>query len=483
MRFLRQSIIGLFLASMSLALLVWAAQMIGGAVQSRMSDEPSRPAARERVFSVNVVLAETAALTPVLESFGEIASKRTLELRAASGGRVVYLADEFEDGGTVRAGDVLVRLDPADAQSAVQRAQSDLTDAQAEARDAARNVVLSGDELTAAIEQAELRARAAQRQTDLVTRGAGTRAASETAELAASSARQAVVARRQLLAQAEARVDQAATAITRAEIALTDAQRRLDDTEITAPFDATLSATSVVEGRLVSQNERLAELIDPDDLEVSFRLSTAQYARLLDGAGRIMKSDVTVTLDVAGVDIEAQGRVTRTSAATGEGQTGRLVFASLGQAAGFKPGDFVTVRVQEPLLENVIWLPASAVDAAGGVLLLGEDNRLEATVVSVLRRQGDDVLVRGDIAGREVVEARSPLLGAGISVTPLRKDAEQAQAPEMLELSEERRAKLVVFVEGNNRMPEEAKARILARLAEAKVPARMVARIESRMGG
>ena len=239
----------------------------------------------------------------------------------------------------------------------------------------------------------------------------------------------------------------------------------------------------MVEGRLVSQNERLAELIDPDDLEVSFRLSTAQYARLLDGAGRIVKSDVTVTLDVAGVDIEAQGRVTRTSAATGEGQTGRLVFASLGQAAGFKPGDFVTVRVQEPLLENVIWLPASAVDAAGGVLLLGEDNRLEATVVSVLRRQGDDVLVRGDIAGREVVEARSPRLGAGISVTPLRKDAEQAQAPEMLELSEERRAKLVVFVEGNNRMPEEAKARILARLAEAKVPARMVARIESRMGG
>jgi transposase-like protein len=53
----------------------------------------------------------------------------------------------------------------------------------------------------------------------------------------------------------------------------------------------------------------------------------------------------------------------------------------------------------------------------------------------------------------------------------------------MVELSEERRAKLVAFIEGNKRMPKEAKQRVLARLAEPKVPAAMVARIEGRMGG
>lgn len=485
MRFLRQSMIGLFLAAMTLGLLVWAVQMIGGAVQTRMADAPSAPPARERVFTVNVVQAVSGSETPVLKSYGEIASRRTLELRAPEGGRVIELAEGFEDGGAVRTGDVLVRFDPADAQSAVDRGQSDLADAEAEQRDAARGLILARDEVAAAQEQADLRIKAAQRQRDLAERGVGTAAAIETAELAGSAARQAVLARRQVLAQAEARVDLAATRAARTRIALAEAQRRLDDTVIMAPFDGRLSATTVVEGRLVTANERLAELIDPDDLEVSFRLSTAQYARLLDVAGAVVKAQVNVTLDVAGVDIAAQGRITRTSAATGAGQTGRLVFAALDSPAGFKPGDFVTVRVQEPALEDVIRLPASAVDAVGTVLLLGEEDRLEAATVEILRRQGDEVLVRGTIEGREVVEARSPLLGAGISVKPLRKGAaaRTAQTPEMLELSEERRARLVAFVEANNRMPKEAKARVLSQLAKPQVPASMVARIESRMGG
>ncbi|QUJ75590.1 HlyD family efflux transporter periplasmic adaptor subunit [Sulfitobacter albidus] len=484
MRFLRQTMIGFFLAAVSLGLLVWAVQMIGGAVQTRMADAPAGPPARERVFAVNVVAATPETATPVLTSFGEIGSRRTLELRAAAGGRVVELAPNFEDGARVQVGEALLRIDPADAQSALDRARSDVADAEAEVRDADRGLILARDELTAAQDQADLRARAEQRQADLAERGVSTTAAIETAELATSAARQAVLSRRQALAQAEARVDLAATRLARAEIALAEAQRGVEDLTVTAPFTGTLSAPNVVAGRLVSANERLAELIDPDDLEVSFRLSTAQYARLLDDSGSIVNAPLTVALDVAGVDISAQGRITRTSAAAGEGLTGRLVFAALEAAPGFRPGDFVTVRVQEPPLENVISLPAGAVAADGGVLVLDAENRLEQRQVDILRTQGDSVLVRGDIAGREVVAARSPLLGTGISVRPIRSDAAPApQDPEMLELSEERRARLVAFVEGNSRMPEEAKARVLARLAEPRVPARMVERIESRMGG
>ncbi len=483
MRFLRQSMIGLFLAAVTFGLLVFAVSLISGAVRERLADDPKGPPARERVFAVNVITAELSDITPVLESFGEVQSRRQLELRAADGGRVIELAEGFEDGGAVTAGQVLVRLDPADTQSAVDRAASDLADAEAETRDAARNLELAKAELEASSEQAALRERAFERQRDLAERGVGTASTTEAAELSASAARQAVVSRRQAVAQAEARIDQATTGVARARIALAEAERRLADTVITAPFDGVLSGTTVIAGRLVSTNERLADLIDPDDLEVSFRLSTAQFARLLDGEGDLIRSDVTATLDVAGVDLEAKGRISRASAAAGEGASGRLVFARLDQAKGFKPGDFVTVRVQEPELRNVVRLRASALGADGEVLVLDGENRLEAIAVEMLRRQGDDVLVRGPIAGRQVVEARSPLLGAGIGVTPLTRDAEPATEPEMLELSEERRARLVAFIEANDRMPEDAKARVLARLAEPRVPANMVARIESRMGG
>lgn len=475
--------IGLVLAAATLGLLIFAVQMIGGAIQTRLADEGRAPPARERQFSVNVLRAEFEDVRPVLETFGEVQSRRRLELRATAAGRVVALADAFEDGGEVAEGDVLVQLDRRDAQAALERAQSDLADAEAEVRDAARGLTLARDELSAAEDQAELRERALTRQRDLGERGVTTATASEAAELAASAARQAVLSRRQAFNQAEARTDQAATGLTRARIALSDAERRLADTRLVAPFDGTLDDTNVVVGGLVAANEQLASLIDPDDLEVSFRLSTAQYVRLLDPQGDIRRAPVRVTLDVAGVDLEAEGQITRARAGAGEGSTGRLVFASLTSAAGFKPGDFVTVRVEEPVLAEVVVLPASAVDAAGQVLVLGAENRLDAVEVEVLRRQGDDVLVRGDIVGREVVEARSPLLGAGILVIPLRKDGAAPEEPAMITLTDQRRAALVALVESNTRMPEEAKARVLAKLAEPIVPRQMVERIEARMGG
>ena len=485
MRFLRQSLLGVFLASVTLALLVYAGQMVVSALQDRMSREKRVPQANERVFAVNVTTAELATTTPVLEAFGQVQSRRTLELRTAVGGRVIELADHFEEGGAVTSGDILVRIDPADAQSAQDRVESDLLDAKAEGRDADRALQLARDELQAAEAQAELRDRAFRRQQDLQERGVGTAASVETAELAAASARQAVLARRIAVAQAEARVDQAATRLARAEIALDGARRDLADTTVEAPFDGSLSEVNLVQGRLVSANEKLALLVDSTALEVAFRVSTAQYARLLDADGALIPAPVEASLDVTGADLKAQGVISRDSAAAGEGQSGRLLFARLGAAPGFKPGDFVAVAVQEPPLDNVARLPSSALDSAMTVLVVGAEDRLESLSVELLRRQGDDVLVRGPgLKGREVVLGRTPLLGPGIRVRPLRETGATApEPPEMVELSDERRARLVAFVEANQRMPNEVKTRVLGQLSNEKVPAQLVQRIESRMGG
>ncbi len=53
----------------------------------------------------------------------------------------------------------------------------------------------------------------------------------------------------------------------------------------------------------------------------------------------------------------------------------------------------------------------------------------------------------------------------------------------MLELTDERRARLVAFIEASERLPDEMKTRILGKLSQPPVPASMVARIEARMGG
>lgn len=487
MRFLRQSLTGLFLMFLTLALLVMAGQTIRDAVQDRMSREARMPQARERIFSVNVVEARLETVIPVLTAFGQVQSRRMLDIRAAVGGSVLELAPEFVEGGSVTEGQVLLRLDPADAESALARAENDLTDAIAEVRDAAQAIALAREEVAAAEEQAALQERAAARQRDIAARGIGSEAAVEVAELSASSARQSILARRQALAQAEARLAQSTTAQTRAEIALAEAERRLDDTVIRARFSGMLSGVSVVEGGLVSSNEQLGQLIDPDRLEVAFRVSTGQHVRLLDEAGRLRDLPLRVRLDVFGVDMERTGQLSRASAAVAEGQSGRLLYATISDPSGLKPGDFVTVEVEEPPLEQVVRLPGSAMDSSDTVLVLGENDRLEVLPATLIRRQGNDILVRGEaIEGREVVVERSPLLGAGIRVSPLRgaRDDDQVEAlPDLLELTSERRARLITFVEGNDMMPAEVRTRLLTQLQAERVPADVVQRLEQRIGG
>ncbi|PRX35447.1 HlyD family secretion protein [Meinhardsimonia xiamenensis] len=486
MRFLRRTLVGLFLAALTAGLLALAGDLLVSALQARWAKEDRPFRASERVFAVDVVRVEPGRVTPVITSFGEIRSRRALDLRAAAGGPVIAIGPNFEEGGRVEAGELLFAIDPADAEAARDVARTDLAEAEAELAEATRAVTLAGDDLQAALEQEALRVQALERQKSLLARGVGTEAAVEAAALAAASAKQAVVSRRQALAQAEARVDQARTALERRRIALAEAERRVAETEARAEFAGTLADVTLVEGAIIQAGERVARLIDAAALEVAFRLSAQQYARLLGPDGRLLPAHVSVSLEVLGLDITASGRISRESAVVGEGQTGRQLFATLEAARGFRPGDFVTVTIEEPELEGVALLPATAVDGAGRVLVVGEGERLEVAQVEVLRRQGDAVIVAaGALAGREVVARRSPLLGEGIRVRPLRDTGEEAPPPEpeMLELSEERRARLIAFIQSNERMPREVKERLVGQLSQPKVPAAMVARLESRMGG
>jgi multidrug efflux pump subunit AcrA (membrane-fusion protein) len=425
MRFFRRALVGLFLMALTVGLLAFAGGTVWSAMQTRLAESAGGPPVRERVFSAEVVELVPGVETPVLTAFGEIRSRRTLELRAPAEGQIIELADAFEEGGAVSVGDVLLRIDPADAEAALATARTDLRDAENELAEAERAHGLAIEDVAAARRQAELRARALSRQTDLLERGVGSAAAVEEAELAAATAEQAVLSRRQAEAQAAARMTDAETALERSRIALAEAERQLAETTLVAAFDGVLAEVDAAAGRLVSRNERLAQLIDDTALEVSFRISTAQYARLIGEDGTLPRAPVRVVLDVFGLDLAAEAVLTRESGSVGEGQSGRVLFARIEDARGLRVGDFVRVEVEEPALSGVARLPATALGSDGRVLVLGDEDRLESAEVALMRRQGDDVLVRvpPELAGREVVAARTPVLGEGIRVNPFRRDA------------------------------------------------------------
>ena len=523
MRFLARSITGVFLAALTAGILLFGGGLLLAALEGRGEGGPGGRPAAERVLAVRTAVFEPETIAPELEAFGELRARRALEIRAPAPGRILALAPAFEEGGRVSAGERLVAIDPADARAALERARAEASEAEAERREADRALSLSRDEVEAARAQAALQARALERARSLAGRGVGSEAAIEGVELAASAADQAVLARRGAVAQAEARIDGAAARIARAAIDVAEAERGLADTEIRAAFDGVLAEVATLEGGLVGLNERLATLVDPDRLEVEFRVSAAQRARLAGEGGALVGAPVAVSLGVSGVDRVARGTISREGAAVGEGRTGRALFAGLEEAAWLRPGDFVRVTVVEPPLEGVARLPASALGADGTVLVLGDEERLEVAPVTLMRRQGDDVLVRApDLAGREVVAERSPLLGPGIKVRPVRPEAAPAEprqddaraaapapapaavpaladaapsgrvtgadpavpvsAEATVALAEERRAALRAAVEADASLPPEDRARLLGDLDRAEVPARTVERIEAGTG-
>jgi hypothetical protein len=106
---------------------------------------------------------------------------------------------------------------------------------------------------------------------------------------------------------------------------------------------------------------------------------------------------------------------------------------------------------------------------------LGAENRLEAVPVTVLRRQADDVIIApGGATGREVVAERSPLLGEGIRISPVRAG--------WVTLSEAQRAELKALVEAAA-MAEAEKAAVLAQLDAPQVPQGLIDRLQPPAGG
>ncbi len=409
-------------------------------------DGPGAAERGEPAFPVTSAVLRSQTATPVLTAFGEVRSGRTWEIRVDAPGRLVAVADGFRDGGFVAEGTLLLKVDPADPASRRADAAEALAEAEAEAADAERALALSRSELDAAKAQRALRRRLLERQKTLVDRRITAETAVEEAELALTEAERSVIARSQAVAAAERRATQSKAQVARAEIALEDAARALEETRIVAPFSGVLRLDADMEagagatlGRLVQQNDKLGALIDLQAMEAWFRVSDAEFSRLLDAEGRLAALPATATLALGDRAVTAPAELTRVSATATPGEGGRRVYArlSVGPETLLRPGDFVTVSIEEPPLSEIAVVPAAAVEGDARLFVIRADDRLEAAPIRVLRRMGDQVVVTGRDGpppwGARYVTALTPRLAAGVKVLESalggRDDAPSAPEP------------------------------------------------------
>jgi multidrug resistance efflux pump len=370
-------------------------------------------------FAGAVIEARPGPFVRAVEAEGVLAAiQATPVVAPPSGGRsqtVVWLA---EDGGRVRAGDVVVRFDPTGARRELEDGRSDaaaarhkLERARVEGEAKTRGLALDRD--VAAQESAGADELAARDPTIFsrheilaseLDRGlAETRKIVAERKLAASAS---LVGAQQGLAQVES--GKAANAISRAEQGL----RAL---EVRAPHDGLLLLTrdwrneTVRVGETVWPGEKLAEI--PDLRALQARV----YVLEADAGGLEAGRPAQVRVEGAG-GAPLAARVARVDALAKPRERGspvryfETVLALEGQGRGLKPGQRVRATLVLEQLEAVIAVPRVAVFERDGrrVVFVLDGARPRAVEVTVGRNTPSHVVIERGLAAGQRVLLRDP---------------------------------------------------------------------------
>lgn len=334
---------------------------------------------------VNFTVVTLADVPVEIESQGLLEAVTESRVAAEVAGRVVSSCPAWDDGGTFKQGEELMRLDDADYQAALANAIS----LEAEAVVAERMEV----------------ARAGQAERDWKKLVAGTPASD-------------LVTRQPQLKAAQARA-----AATKAGVE--KAKRDLERTVLRAPYDGRIRRTHTDIGSYVVPGAMLADLYATETLQVRLPLPLDEFSLLDMGESKSVKLTATVAGEViafAGHVVRGGGEIERTS------RTMPVVVSvnpSAARADLIVPGLFVKAQLTGRTLEKVARLPRVAMLAPGNrVAVIGPGNRLATRTVTVARAGMNDVFVsQGVNLGEKILTTSLAVIIEGMAVQPLSKIA------------------------------------------------------------
>ncbi len=228
-----------------------------------------RPEPEEQEVVASVPLVETAEFVvengplQVLGN-GTVQAREEVTLGAEVSGRITYVSPSFREGGMVREGEVLFRIDDSDYRNRVRSAQADV---------AAQEVVVLQAQEEMAIAARELQ-RFADREGARATSSTANARILAPAELDNGSGLTASnSAEPNILATREPQLRSAEAARDRALAQLADAELALSRTVVRAPFNGLVRSESVSVGTLVQPGQSLGSIVASNAFEVRVSLT------------------------------------------------------------------------------------------------------------------------------------------------------------------------------------------------------------------
>jgi len=367
----------------------------GFAVLSALKPEPEK--AEEARIGLNVFAEKVRKgdLQITVEAQGEVRPRREIIVAPQISGRISYVSPDFIDGGFIKQGQLLVRVEAADYELAVVRARSGVASAE--------------QGLTREIAEAELA------QQDIEDLG---------------------ITNVSPLARREPQLAQARAALDAAKAQLKDAELALERTAVYAPFSGRVWERDVDIGQVVATGQSLGRIFANDVVEVSLPLDDEEMGRLgLPLAFAASETQPGPKVDfsavVGGVERHWTGEVVRTAAAVNS-QTRQInVIAELKDPYGkgadngapMAPGLFVNAVIEGKTIPDVLIAPRAALRGDDRIFIGNADKgTLSIRTVDLIYSDTDGAYVRSGIEPGEFA-ITSPIQAAfdGMNVTVMER--------------------------------------------------------------
>jgi len=348
--------------------------------------------------AVRVAKIEVGLVQLTVESQGKVQAAQIASLSAPVAGPIEWISPAMQAGGYVEAGQVLLRLETSDYETARARSRAAMQQAQAEANHSDTNL---------------------ERMQELAKQ-----------RLASDSQLQDAIRTADVNA---ARLADALASFRQAEL-------DLERTEIKAPFNAIIETREVELGQYVNRAQSVAILYGADEVEVRLPLAIRQLGYLdipLGTRGELVGNaapEVTLTGFYGGEEHHWQGKLVRTEATidpnsntvqtiirvqqpvAGDTKLSRLSAQQIPLPIGL----FVQANIVGKEAEDMIALPRSVIRNSSQVLVVDAENKMYFRDVEIFRLEEDRVLISGGLLAGEYI-CTSPIQAVvnGMSVQPV----------------------------------------------------------------
>jgi len=326
-----------------------------------------------------VKIKSTGTTTPITQTI----------LTSEVGGEVIYRSKKFSEGSSVIIGEILAKIDDTDLQLQYKNALLQLASA----------------EVQFAVQQAE-------------------------AEIAQEAWKQVGEGAAQDLTVKKPQLKQAKAALEVAKAQVQSAEKKLNKTEITAPYTGRIKDLNIDLGSTILPGQPVGSMYTSNEIEVTLSIKDSDLQFLdipMDGRklNPDQKSLVVIKSLYKGEMQEWSGNLERVDGVI-DPMT-RMIKLIANFKNNFiedtKPilpiGLFVEAEVSGKRLIDVFMIPNTALTPNGELLVVNQDNTLEIRKVKVIIKMKDHMIVKKEMkAGERVVVSKLSIATNGMLVNP-----------------------------------------------------------------